>query len=222
MNGETLLRDTFALAVRPDRDRTFIVLSGELDLTSAPAVESEVDGLLERGFDHIVLDLRDLTFIDSCGIRALVRCRREALEHGARLSIIRGPRPVERALELCGLRDHFDVVVAPRFQRAQASPQSPWFMAGPRLERLQVLRRTVNEALRAGCSPNGSGPRPFLCECGALGCNDLLELTPEEYADVRAHPGHFVIVPDHEIPGIDTVADRRLSRAVVVRGDAAG
>jgi hypothetical protein len=48
----------------------------------------------------------------------------------------------------------------------------------------------------------------FRCECGDLGCNLLLELTPADYERVRAHTRRFVVAPGHELPEVETVVDR--------------
>ena len=38
----------------------------------------------------------------------------------------------------------------------------------------------------------------FVCECSDSSCVDQILLTPAEYADVRAHPTRFFVVPGHE------------------------
>jgi|SRR5579872_175165 len=39
---------------------------------------------------------------------------------------------------------------------------------------------------------------PFICECAAEGCTELIRLSLGEYTHVRAHPLRFVVVPGHE------------------------
>jgi len=55
----------------------------------------------------------------------------------------------------------------------------------------------------------------FVCECASTACVDHIELTKEEYEEVRDDPTHFAVLPGHEEPGIETVA-RRTERFVVV------
>jgi hypothetical protein len=76
--------------------------------------------------------------------------------------------------------------------------------------------RKVNEGLEAGQGPDGL--LTFVCECGRLGCNQLIQLTRDEYERVRARPRRFAIVDGHEIPEVETVIDRN-DRYIVVEKD---
>jgi hypothetical protein len=61
----------------------------------------------------------------------------------------------------------------------------------------------------------------FRCECAALGCNLLLEVTLADYEAIRAEPRHFVVAPGHEIPAVETVVRREHGYLVVEKvGDA--
>jgi anti-anti-sigma factor len=86
--------------------------SGELDLAYADRLCSEVEALLERGFTDVVVDLRDLTFIDSSGVQALLMCDRRARQAGGRVFVALAAGPVARTIELCGVRDLLDVVAS--------------------------------------------------------------------------------------------------------------
>src|SRR4051794_8142458 len=55
--------------------------------------------------------------------------------------------------------------------------------------------RKVNEAFDAG----SEGPKGYLCECGQIGCNQLLSLSRAEYEAVRADGKRFFVLPGHEI-----------------------
>lgn len=85
-------------------------LEGELDIATTPGAEAEVRRLEEEGTPEIVLDLRGLTFMDSTGLRLLVGADARAREAGHRLTIIRGPEPVHRVLEITGLDAKLNVV----------------------------------------------------------------------------------------------------------------
>jgi anti-sigma B factor antagonist len=80
-----------------------IRLVGELDLATADGFSERSDQLLAEGFEHLVLDLRALTFMDSSGLRSIL-----TLHHAAgtstRLEIIDGPDHVQRLFTLTGLR----------------------------------------------------------------------------------------------------------------------
>jgi anti-sigma B factor antagonist len=53
----------------------------------------------------VVIDLRQLTFLDSTGIAALVEADSYARRDGWNLAIVKGPPQVQRVLELCGLTE---------------------------------------------------------------------------------------------------------------------
>ncbi len=57
----------------PVGPHTVVGVAGELDAASAPALRDAVLGLLNRGVDSLVLDLRAVSFIDSTGVGSLLR-----------------------------------------------------------------------------------------------------------------------------------------------------
>jgi predicted ThiF/HesA family dinucleotide-utilizing enzyme len=73
--------------------------------------------------------------------------------------------------------------------------------------------RKVNEGMEAGQDP--AGLLTFMCECGRLGCNQLLQLTRSEYEAVRGHPRRFAIIEGHEILEVEDVVERA-ERYIVV------
>jgi len=73
--------------------------------------------------------------------------------------------------------------------------------------------RAINEAIEEG-RITADGPVAFVCECGRVGCDALVELTVEEYEAVRADARRFFVEPGHELP--DDVIDARNARFVVV------
>src|SRR3954452_3032908 len=94
------LSPSFFCDVRPDRDRAIVALAGELDLDAAPRVAAAVDDLIGVGFTHVVVDLRELTFLDSAGLQALLSARGAAEGRGCALSLVPGPRAVQQVFEL--------------------------------------------------------------------------------------------------------------------------
>ena len=76
-----------------------------------------------------------------------------------------------------------------------------------RIARNEAAFRKVNEAIAAGRDTEGHGRVAFLCECGALGCNRLVELSPPEYEGVRADPRRFLLIEGHEEPEVEEVVE---------------
>jgi anti-sigma B factor antagonist len=89
-----------------------IVLSGELDVSTAPAVEGRLLEIEDADDPppHVVIDLRALRFIDSTGLSLLVNTHKRARAAGRGLTIVAGPGPARRILETTGLLDRLDVV----------------------------------------------------------------------------------------------------------------
>jgi hypothetical protein len=80
-----------------------------------------------------------------------------------------------------------------------------------RIARNEVSYRSVNEAIESGRKDEGEddAPRPYMCECGLLECNELVQLTVAEYEEVRSNPRRFFMVDGHETPDVEHVVERR-------------
>jgi hypothetical protein len=92
-----------------------------------------------------------------------------------------------------------------------------------RLAANETIFREVNEGIERGQWPGEDGePVGFRCECARLGCNLLVELTLGEYERVRAHPRRFMMVPGHEVPGVETVVEQHPGYVVVQKREEAG
>jgi anti-anti-sigma factor len=85
-----------------DGETARLVLSGELDVDSADALEQQVRGIQDTSVRELVIDLSELDFIDSSGLRAILHI--DALEdsRGWRLKLIPGSEDVQRVFELTG------------------------------------------------------------------------------------------------------------------------
>jgi len=90
-----------------EADALVLALHGELDLTSAPVFERELGAAQSSNADRLVIDLSGLEFMDSTGLRALLLARERAESDGHGLTLRRGPRQVQRVLELTRTVDAF-------------------------------------------------------------------------------------------------------------------
>ena len=84
-----------------------VKLAGELDVAGVPETEMTLREALDAGCRRLVIDLRDLTFMDSTGITLLVRWDLGARNDGYDLALIRGNERIHRLLTLTGLDRHF-------------------------------------------------------------------------------------------------------------------
>ena len=57
-----------------------------------------------------VLDLRELTFMDSSGLRLILSAHAAARRDGAILEIVPGPPSVQRVFQICGVEDELRFV----------------------------------------------------------------------------------------------------------------
>jgi hypothetical protein len=76
--------------------------------------------------------------------------------------------------------------------------------------------REINEGVRGERS---DGLLSFRCECGRLGCNQLIALSRAEYEAVRRNARRFFVVPGHEIPEYERVVERHDGYWVVEKHD---
>jgi anti-sigma B factor antagonist len=91
----------FSITVRDLPGVHIVALHGELDLASADGL---ADALVEVAGSTVVVDLSDLTFMDSTGISALAVARNRILAEGqGQLVVTRPGGIVGKALEIVGL-----------------------------------------------------------------------------------------------------------------------
>lgn len=86
-----------------------ILLRGELDLATASVVDDELRRA-EISQELILLDLRELSFMDSTGLRTVIEADRRVRAQGGSLVILQGSPQVRRLFELAGVANHLDVV----------------------------------------------------------------------------------------------------------------
>lgn len=91
------------LEVRRADDYTLLSAVGELDLDTAPRLMAEVNRQLRDGVTALVIDIEQLTFVDSSGLGTLVGCWRRAQQAGASLVIANPTTDVLLTLEITGL-----------------------------------------------------------------------------------------------------------------------
>jgi anti-sigma B factor antagonist len=72
---------------------TVIYLRGDVDFDSHLDAERTIVDALETGADPVVVDLSQVPFLDSSGVRALLQARNVALDRRARLTV-RDPQPI--------------------------------------------------------------------------------------------------------------------------------
>lgn len=93
--------DVYAIGLRTTADGVLVLtLEGEFDLAAAPAMRQHLDGACADGVRAVVLDLTEVTFVDSSALRELLRADAALRAQGAQLVLAAVPAGVARLFEL--------------------------------------------------------------------------------------------------------------------------
>lgn len=107
------VQDQLVIDARHDKDRVVLALRGELDLASAPLLQSEIQSSGIETATTVVLDLQELKFIDSTGLRVLLAAHEASRERGQEFAVTRGSPQVQRLLSITGVGEHLRVIASP-------------------------------------------------------------------------------------------------------------
>jgi anti-anti-sigma factor len=105
--------ESFTIERVDDTVQVHLKLRGDLDLYSSPAFDDALVAVEGEKWPTIVLDMRELNFLDSMALRLIMRTQARAEQDGRRLVLVRGPDFLDRVLELSGLVGHLDIVDEP-------------------------------------------------------------------------------------------------------------
>jgi len=86
-------------------DRTLVVLAGELDDATTPALHNALLDPIEHLERHLVLDIGMLTFLDSSGLGLFVTVHKKLESKGCKLTIFSPTPMARRVLEITGLTE---------------------------------------------------------------------------------------------------------------------
>lgn len=87
-----------------------LVMAGEVDLATSGGFRSHVEKAIDRGARGLVVDLAEVTFIDSTMLRELLRAHHDLAGAGGRLVLAAVGAPVARLLELTGTDGVFTIL----------------------------------------------------------------------------------------------------------------
>jgi len=118
-----------ALGIHGEQDggRHTLVLTGELEISSAPELEAKVQEICNEAPSELVLDLSRLEFIDSSGLRAILSVRALCQEQMCDFCLTPGARPVQHLFEITRLIDKLPF----RRSRHQHGEDSPMPASDP-------------------------------------------------------------------------------------------
>jgi anti-sigma B factor antagonist len=114
---------------RKQDERWTLLLSGELDLASAPALAETITRLCRAGASELTLDLTPLAFIDSTGLSVILAGMQLCAEHDCQFWLVPGQPQVQRLFEVVGMSHRLPFRV-PDDQPADAAQETRTATAG--------------------------------------------------------------------------------------------
>jgi anti-anti-sigma factor len=85
-----------------------LILRGDLDAASVRAADRALQEMLDPARDRVILDLRELDFMDSMGVKFLIDARDAARPRGIEIALAYDEGVVERVLTVSGVGKLFD------------------------------------------------------------------------------------------------------------------
>jgi anti-sigma B factor antagonist len=90
-------------------DAFLVTAVGEADMYNAAELERALDGVVGLGGNSVVLDLTEVSFVDSTLLSVLLRYRERLMELGGKLVLVTDERGIRRTLEITGLERLFTI-----------------------------------------------------------------------------------------------------------------
>ncbi|HTX81591.1 MAG TPA: STAS domain-containing protein, partial [Streptosporangiaceae bacterium] len=98
---------------RSQGDHTVVSVAGEIDLYTAPRLQSELTAALSRNPARLIVDMSAVEFCDSTGINVLLAAHRQARERGGELQLAGPGSATRKVLQVTGLEAVFTVLDNP-------------------------------------------------------------------------------------------------------------
>jgi anti-sigma B factor antagonist len=102
--------DLLHVTVEEPEDARVVRVTGEIDLTTVPALRRELDAAREEAAATVLLDLSGVTFIDSSGLHLLLEASRSSALSDWGFSVMRPSDVVQRLIEVSGTEDLLTMV----------------------------------------------------------------------------------------------------------------
>jgi len=100
--AEPEVDESLICEVVPERDAVRVRPVGSLDLATEPILEARLAELRQAGCRELILDLRGLVFMDSTGLRLVLRWNAASRADGFGVSFVAGAPGIQRVFELTG------------------------------------------------------------------------------------------------------------------------
>jgi anti-sigma B factor antagonist len=90
-------------------NKVILTLSGRIDFSSRQRLHTLIDEGLAKGYTDFILDLHDVSFIDSSGLGALIACSSIVQKQGGHLALTRLPKLLCELMKLTRLTHFFEI-----------------------------------------------------------------------------------------------------------------
>ena len=101
--------DAFVVTTTMDGAAATVAVDGELDLATVEELDAALSQVESNGSTTLCLDLANVRFMDSTGLRCLLRARRRAEEGGRSFTLTNLPAGVERLFDVTGVGRIFEI-----------------------------------------------------------------------------------------------------------------
>ncbi len=88
---------------RQQDDRTVVEVSGEVDVSTADALDAKLTELTDAGATDLVVDLSKVEFLDSTGLGVLVKTLKHVREHDGSLAVVASSERIAKVFRITGL-----------------------------------------------------------------------------------------------------------------------
>jgi anti-sigma B factor antagonist len=124
-SGVPIMAQQLTVDTRHEGDVTILALAGEIDLESAPTLRNAVTEVTDAGADRIVLDLSDVSFIDSTGLGVFIYAQKKLRLRQGTLDIVGSTRRILAIFKLAGLDKAFRIHPSLEAALGQEDPAAP-------------------------------------------------------------------------------------------------
>jgi anti-sigma B factor antagonist len=100
------------IKIKESGDVTIIDFIGRLDTATSPAAESEINKILERGCNRVLINLKGLEWVSSSGLRVLLVTAKKLSVIKGKLRICEPNEVVNEILEISGFSSILNVRVS--------------------------------------------------------------------------------------------------------------
>ena len=88
---------------RHEGDVAVVAATGEVDVFTAPGLDTEITALLEQGTSRLVVDLSGVSFLDSTGLGVLVKGLKTARDAGGSMQLVVTSDRIRKIFDITGL-----------------------------------------------------------------------------------------------------------------------